>query len=145
MLFIIVDDLRPDIGPFAPDTPSGRLVSTPAIDSLAERGLVFDRAYVQYSYCSPSRNSFMSGRNPDTSRVWNFGDHFVRLPTPSTLPPFATLTFSVPLPASGQREPGVGADWLSLPQFYKASGYLTVGTGKLFVRAAALVAGFAKL
>ena len=39
---------------------------------------------------------------------------------------------------------GVGAGWLSLPQFYKASGYLTVGTGKLFVRAAALVAGFAK-
>ena len=88
VLLIIVDDLRPDIGPFAPDTPSGRLVSTPAIDSLAERGLVFDRAYVQYSYCSPSRNSFMSGRNPDTSRVWNFGDHFVRLPPPSPPGPF---------------------------------------------------------
>ena len=40
-----------------------------------------------------------------TSRVWNFGDHF--------------------------RE-GVGADWLSLPQYYKRNGYLTVGAGKLF-------------
>jgi hypothetical protein len=106
VLFLIVDDLRPDVGPFAPDTPAGRLISTPAIDRLAEGALVFDRAYVQYSYCSPSRNSFMSGRNPDTSRVWNFGDHF--------------------------REAGVGADWLSLPQFFKQSGFLTVGAGKLF-------------
>ena len=74
-------------------------------DKLAEGAVVFDRAYVQYSYCSPSRNSFMSGRNPDTNRVWNFGDHF--------------------------RE-GEGMSWLSLPQYFKASGFLSVGAGKLF-------------
>ena len=74
-------------------------------DKLAEGAVVFDRAYVQYSYCSPSRNSFMSGRNPDTNRVWNFGDHF--------------------------RE-GEGMSWLSLPQYFKASGFLSVGADKLF-------------
>ena len=26
--------------------------------------------------CSPSRNSFMTGRRPDTTRVWNFLDSF---------------------------------------------------------------------
>ena len=88
-----------------PSICQGRLTSTPHIDALAKTGLVFERAYVQYSYCAPSRNSFMSGRRPDTSRVWNFGDHF--------------------------RE-GAGAEWLSLPQFYKRNGYLTVGAGKLF-------------
>jgi iduronate 2-sulfatase len=48
----------------------------------------------------------MSGRRPDTTRVWNFVDHF--------------------------REDGVGADWRSLPQYFKSHGYLTAGSGKLF-------------
>eukprot|EP01047_Picozoa_sp_COSAG01_P009609 COSAG01_NODE_397_length_17560_cov_111.258347_5_plen_292_part_00 len=110
VLFLVVDDLRPDLGPYVQQQGSGgggsrSLVATPAIDAFAKTALTFERAYVQYSYCSPSRNSFMSGRRPDTSRVWNFGDSF--------------------------RE-GAGARWLSLPQFFKASHYLTVGTGKLF-------------
>ena len=30
------------------------------------------------------------------------------------------------------REAGVGEDWLSLPQYFKTFGYLTLGSGKLF-------------
>ncbi len=41
-------------------------------------GTLFTRAYVQYSFCAPSRNSFMTGRRPDATRVWNFLDNFRR-------------------------------------------------------------------
>ena len=34
-----------------------------AIDKLARRSTVFRSAYVQYSFCAPSRNSFMSGES----------------------------------------------------------------------------------
>ena len=30
------------------------------MDQLAREGMVFKRAYVQYAFCAPSRNSFMS-------------------------------------------------------------------------------------
>ena len=71
VLFIAVDDMRPSIGAF-----NFSLASTPHMDQLASSGLVFKRAFVQYAFCAPSRNSFMSGRRPDTTRVWNFFDHF---------------------------------------------------------------------
>lgn len=45
-------------------------VKTPAMDSLAETGTVFLHAYCQFAVCSPSRNSFMTGRRPDTTKVW---------------------------------------------------------------------------
>jgi hypothetical protein len=76
------------------------------MDRLAANGLTFTRAYVQYAFCAPSRNSFMSGRRPDTTRVWNFQDHF--------------------------REEGVGDQWRSMPEFFKDQGYITMGSGKLF-------------
>ena len=59
--------MRPSIGAF-----NFSLAHTPNLDALASSGLVFKRAYVQYAFCAPSRNSFMSGRRPDTTRVWNF-------------------------------------------------------------------------
>ena len=49
---------------------------TPNLDALASQSVVFDRAYVQVSLCGPSRNSFMTGRRPDVTRVYSFADHF---------------------------------------------------------------------
>jgi choline-sulfatase len=43
-----------------------RYVSTPNIDSLAERGVLFERAYCQSTICAPSRGSFLTGRYPRT-------------------------------------------------------------------------------
>ena len=83
VLFIVVDDMRPSIGAY---NETQQRVHTPQMDRLAAEGLLFTRTYVQYALCGPSRNSFLSGRRPDTTRVWNFIDHFVRLPTPQPSP-----------------------------------------------------------
>lgn len=48
----------------------------PHLQSLAARGTVFDRAYCNQPVCSPSRNSFMSSRRPDKTKVWNFKNTF---------------------------------------------------------------------
>jgi hypothetical protein len=57
VLFIMVDDLRPEFNKAYHQT---RLV-TPNLDEFVDTSLVFDRAYVQYSHCSPSRNSVSFG------------------------------------------------------------------------------------
>ena len=49
-VFVIVDDVSPrDLGAYGNDD-----VSTPHLDAMAERGLVFDNAYLTISSCSPS-------------------------------------------------------------------------------------------
>ena len=49
----------------------------------------------------------MSGRRPDTTKVWEFDDDF--------------------------REENVGGtSWVTLPQYFKQYGYLTMGGGKLY-------------
>jgi len=71
VLFIAVDDLRPDLGCYGvPDA------KTPHIDRLAKRGVVFSHAYCQQAVCSPSRSSVMTGCRPDTTKVWDLQTHF---------------------------------------------------------------------
>ena len=53
-----------------------RWLRPPSALRCARSGTVFTRAYVQQAVCAPSRNSFMSGRRPDTIQVWNFIDTF---------------------------------------------------------------------
>lgn len=82
ILFIAVDDLRPEMGCYG-----NSVVKTPNIDRLAARGIVFERAYCQQAVCSPSRTAIMTGLRPDTTRVWDLNTHFrVAQPDCVTLP-----------------------------------------------------------
>ena len=56
VLFIAVDDLRPELTCYGVDG-----LVTPNFDRLAARGTRFDRAYCQQAVCSASRLSVMGG------------------------------------------------------------------------------------
>ena len=104
VLLIIVDDLRPEIG----QAYGQRHVYTPSLDAFAATALVFDRAYTQFAVCCPSRSSFLTGRQPDTTMAWTNADSWRR---------------------TGKSDP---ENWISLPQHFKHHGYLTLGGGKTF-------------
>ena len=71
VLFLVVDDERPELGCYGKD-----YIKSPNIDSLARSGMVFNRAYCQQAVCSPSRTVVMTGVRPDTSKVWDLVTHF---------------------------------------------------------------------
>jgi len=71
ILFIAVDDLRPNLGCYG----DPHAVS-PHIDRLAGLGMQFNRAYCQVAVCNPSRASLMTGLRPDNLGVWTLPIHF---------------------------------------------------------------------
>lgn len=64
VLFIAIDDLRPELGCYG-----SPIAVTPNLDKLASKSLLFNRAYCQQAICSPSRASLMTGARPDTIGV----------------------------------------------------------------------------
>lgn len=99
VLFIAVDDLRASVGVFG-----DQLAVTPHIDALGARGTVFANAHCQIAICNPSRASVMTGRRPDTLRVWGLKKHF------------------------REEQPKV----ITLPQWFKQHGYNTHSIGKIY-------------
>ncbi|MEY3895508.1 MAG: hypothetical protein RLZZ214_1027 [Verrucomicrobiota bacterium] len=79
ILFIAMDDLRPELGCYGRD-----YIKSPNIDRIAKAGMTFKRAYCQQAVCSPSRTSLMTGTRPDTTRVWDLVTHF-RTTTPDVV------------------------------------------------------------
>ncbi|MGQ1785336.1 sulfatase [Saccharicrinis sp. GN24d3] len=99
ILFIPVDDLRPELGCYG-----NKDIKTPNIDRLAGQGVTFTRTYCQQAVCSASRASLLTGLRPDSIQVWDLQSEF---------------RAAVP-------------DAVTLPQFFKQSGYTTIGLGKTF-------------
>jgi arylsulfatase A-like enzyme len=82
VLFLMSDDMRPDLGCYGHE-----VVKSPNIDALARSGVRFERAYCQYPLCNPSRTSMLNGRHPTTTgvldnRTWFGATHpdFVSMP-----------------------------------------------------------------
>jgi uncharacterized sulfatase len=98
VLFIVADDLNTRIGCYGEP-----LVKTPALDSLARRGVRFDRAYCQFPLCNPSRVSLLLGRYPTTTETVDFA-------WPALL----------------------GRDWVTLPEHFRKSGYDVRLLGKVY-------------
>jgi len=99
VLLIMADDLRDFGGAFTRE-----VVKTPNLDRLRARGTTFERAYVQYPVCNPSRSSMMTGlRAEQTGIVGN------DTPLRDKLP-----------------------DVVTLPQLCKESGWQTHAFGKLY-------------
>ena len=99
VLFLAVDDMRVELGCYG-ESPA----LTPNIDKLAARGVLFNRAYCQQAVCNPSRASLLTGRRPDTLRIWDLPTHF------------------------REQFP----DIVTLPQHFKNNGYFTQNVGKIF-------------
>jgi iduronate 2-sulfatase len=66
ILFIAVDDLRPELGCY--DSP---IAVSPNLDALTKDGLLFNRAYCQQAICRPSRASLMTGSRPETTALFH--------------------------------------------------------------------------
>jgi arylsulfatase A-like enzyme len=67
VLFIAVDDLRPELGCYGHSQ-----IHSPNIDKLAETGLMFTRSYCNIPVCGASRASILSGIRPNRHRFLNY-------------------------------------------------------------------------
>ena len=85
VLFLAVDDLRPELGNYGID-----FVKSPNIDKLASQSIVFERAYCQVALCSPSRTSLLTGRRPDTNHVWqiSYDEYWRNYTNATTIPQY---------------------------------------------------------
>ena len=77
VLFIIADDLKASVLGCYGDP----ICKTPHIDSIAKRGMLFEKAYCNATWCAPSRQSFMHSRYTNSKLVngknpVNLGQHF---------------------------------------------------------------------
>ncbi|AKJ65603.1 sulfatase [Kiritimatiella glycovorans] len=68
ILFLLTDDQRADAVGYA----GNRTVRTPALDTLAETGTVFENAFVTTSICVSSRASILTGRYMRTHGIRDF-------------------------------------------------------------------------
>eukprot|EP01065_Artemidia_motanka_P032739 TRINITY_DN39723_c0_g1_i1.p1 TRINITY_DN39723_c0_g1~~TRINITY_DN39723_c0_g1_i1.p1 ORF type:complete len:725 (+),score=213.33 TRINITY_DN39723_c0_g1_i1:61-2175(+) len=108
VLFLVCDDLRPQLN----EAYGHSWMHTPNFDKFAKTALTFDYAFTNFGICSASRNSFMTGRQPDNTRTWNFIDDFRT--------------------AGVSKSGRLGADWTSFPEHFKKNGFATYGHGKLY-------------
>jgi arylsulfatase A-like enzyme len=71
LLFIIFDDLRPELSIYG-----RKHMITPNFERLANRSVIFDLAYTQIAVCNPARDSLLTGLRPDTTGTYGFQNTF---------------------------------------------------------------------
>ncbi|XP_067664348.1 iduronate 2-sulfatase-like [Haliotis asinina] len=105
VLFLVADDMRPDIEAFGQADGIVRpKMHTPNLDRLAGRSLLLKQAHVQQALCGPSRTSLLTSRRPDTTRVYDCKTYWR----------------------------SSGGNFTTLPQYFKENGYRTIGVGKIY-------------
>lgn len=67
VLFIAVDDLRPELNAFGKTS-----IQSPHIDRLAQEGTIFTRAYCNVPVCGASRASILTGLRPTRDRFLSY-------------------------------------------------------------------------
>ncbi|KAK2147162.1 hypothetical protein LSH36_566g00020 [Paralvinella palmiformis] len=106
VLFIMADDMRAQLSPYnGPDSEYMKpRLHTPNFQNLASRSLLLKKAFVQYTFCGPSRTSMLTSRRPDITGIFNNSRHW-------------------------RYERG---NYTSLPQYFKMNDYTVQGIGKVF-------------
>lgn len=99
VMFIAIDDMNEKASMFG--YPQ---VLTPNLQRLANHGVVFKRAYCQFSLCNPSRTSLLSGWRPDKTGIFT-----------NTKEPRSVM----------------GPDVKFLPEYFSLFGYHTERIGKI--------------
>ncbi|SFI90190.1 sulfatase [Planctomicrobium piriforme] len=112
VLFLIADDLNCDLHCYGHPQ-----VQSPRIDSLAQQGVLFERAYCQFPLCSPSRSSFLTGRRPNENGVLTNPRGGKNVSQLETLSP----NFREYVPET-----------VTLPQLFRKNGYRVARVGKLY-------------
>ncbi|MGE9291364.1 MAG: sulfatase [Puniceicoccales bacterium] len=100
VLFIAVDDMNDWVGALEDDEAA----LTPHMDSFAESGELFTRAYCSSPACNPSRTSLLTGLGPATTGIY-LNDQPWRRHMP---------------------------DVVTLPQLFRENGYRSTGLGKIY-------------
>ncbi len=102
VLFIAIDDLNDWVGVLGGHPQA----STPNIDALAARGMLFTNAHAPSALCNPSRTAIFTGLAPSTTGV--YGNY----------PDWRTLDSLEEI--------------RTIPRYFREHGYRTYGAGKLF-------------
>jgi len=112
-IFFLTDDISfDDIGAYG-----NTFVKTPNLDRVAAEGMVFDRAYLTISSCSPSRCSMITGRYPH-----NTGAPELHMPLPED-----QVTFIQQLKEAGYHTILSGKNHMGNPE---RLGFTEVSSGK---------------
>jgi arylsulfatase A-like enzyme len=90
--YVLIDDLRTQMAPFGHAD-----MTTPHFSACADTAVLVEQAHCNSQMCVPTRNSFMTGRRPDVTRVFNDG--------------IGVANFRV-----------TGPDWTTLPGAFKEAG-----------------------
>ena len=85
VLFLIIDDLRPELPVYG-----STQVHAPNIERLAQQGLVFHNAYANVPVCGASRGSLLTGLRPTATRFVGFQARMDQ-DTPTAVPLFGAL------------------------------------------------------